>query len=321
VKPDKPICCDDRAVRVRRDACLSADQQHLIGHLEACPDCRIERQLMADFEQSAAAQPLDEQLIARAAMHALAPIKTRRPAWQRFSAAAGVLLLAGAASAAITLRARHPDRPTTHNAVDPGKVRSPRHAHASTAAGAMVPATVSTVSEPSPQLAAPTITVAHAPTAPAVKVLRPVRPAGSPRLTEASPGSRQPEPPVGPAERVETAASLFASALEDRDGGQLARAISTLRALEQRFPNSSQALVARVSLGDLLLREGRVAESLLAFDLYLARAPSGNLAPEALAGKVRALDLLGRTDEAEVIRREIARRFPHFLYGATAARP
>lgn len=318
MKPDRPICCDDRAIRVRRDACLSADQQHLIGHLEACPDCRIERQLMADFEQSAAAQPLDEQLIARAAMHALAPVKARLSVWHRFSAAAAVLLLAGAASAAITWRVRHADGPTTHDAVVPGTIRPPRHAHASTAASAKVPAEIPTISAPSPQLATPSLTVAPAPTAPAVKALRKVRTADSPRLAEASPGVRHPEPPVGHAERVETAASLFAAALEERDGGQRARAISSLRTLEQRFPNSSQALVARISLGDLLLREGRAAESLLAFDLYLARVPSGTLAPEALAGKVRALEALGRPDEADVIRREIARRFPHFPYGASA---
>jgi TolA-binding protein len=85
-----------------------------------------------------------------------------------------------------------------------------------------------------------------------------------------------------------------------------------LRTLEQRFPDSSQALVARVSRGDLLLRVGNAAEALLAFDSYLGRAPSGNLVPEALAGKVRALEALGRTEEAKRLRQERAGRFPFY---------
>jgi TolA-binding protein len=84
--------------------------------------------------------------------------------------------------------------------------------------------------------------------------------------------------------------------------------------LQRRFSQTPQAVLSLVSLADLLLGTGEPAPALVAFEEYLAAAPSGTLAPEALLGKARALSALGRAAEADGVWREIARRYPDSPY-------
>jgi TolA-binding protein len=121
-------------------------------------------------------------------------------------------------------------------------------------------------------------------------------------------------PGLAPPPHLMTPAALFAESLSDRQQGRVEDAIAGFRALTRQFPDAAEAKVALVSLGDLLLGAGRAADALTAYEGYLARAPAETLVPESLWGKVRALELLGRTREAEATRREIARRFPDFPY-------
>ena len=126
---------------------------------------------------------------------------------------------------------------------------------------------------------------------------------------EATPGGTQP-----------TAAELFAAANAARRARDLRGAIDRYLRLEQRFPDSEEALVARVSAGDLLSRVGEREAALQAFDRYLARRPDGALAPEALFGRARLLEALARrADEIDTWRR-LLRAFPGSIYEAAARR-
>src|SRR5207247_10036565 len=79
----------------------------LATHVERCADCRINGQLMADFERSGAPAPGDELVLGRTVKAALARRRERRPRALRLAlAAALVLLVAGAARSAVLLRAR-----------------------------------------------------------------------------------------------------------------------------------------------------------------------------------------------------------------------
>jgi TolA-binding protein len=113
---------------------------------------------------------------------------------------------------------------------------------------------------------------------------------------------------------VEDAATLFARALSEREQGRTSNAIATFRALQRRFPQTPQAVLSLVSLADLSLGTGDAAGALVAFEEYLASGSSGALVPEALLGKARALSSLGRVAEADVVWREIARRYPDSPY-------
>jgi TolA-binding protein len=116
---------------------------------------------------------------------------------------------------------------------------------------------------------------------------------------------------------AEGAPAIFARAVKEREQGRTSDAIATFRSLQRRFPGTPQAEVSLVSLADLTLASGDATTALEAFDTYLAVAPSGPLATEALLGKTRALGALGRSREADAARAELSRRYP----GSPYARP
>jgi TolA-binding protein len=302
-------CSEDRVVLARRGALSSAEWQDFATHLASCADCRIAWRLAVDFDHSAAARAGDEHLVARAVRAALVPSTRRRPYLLRFALAASLVLLAGAASAAIVLRVRRSAPVAPAPAADTAKPGRPRRAVPVRA----LPPVASPAEEPAPTVAAPTTVV-------------PAPPQGGRAVAAPAP---QPEPPVAidpfeglpaplslppPAPSPENAATLFARALAERQAGRAPAAIATFRELQREFADSSEATVALVSLGDLLLESRLPAEALAYFQAYLRRAPSGTLAPEAWIGKARALDALGRPSEAQAAWNEIARRFPDARY-------
>jgi TolA-binding protein len=118
---------------------------------------------------------------------------------------------------------------------------------------------------------------------------------------------------------AETASELFAKANSLRRGGQTADAVHAYRALEQTFPGSPEALVARVTLGRLLLDRGIDVKAALAeFDAYLARAPRGPLAEEALIGRALSLGRLGRSAEERNAWSALVAAHPKSTYAARA---
>jgi len=277
----------------RRGALAASDREALATHLERCAECRITWQLMADFEHSGAPAPGDELVFGRAAKAVLAKRRGRRPrAFRLALAAAVVLLMAGAASGAVLLRGR---LLTTSGERDELRRRS------------------GSKPRPAPGQAVPRVPSA-APEAPAAPLHAPPHPGALGRAKSvASRDESGVESRVEPGP-LEDAAAVFVRAVKERAQGRTRAAIATFRGLQQQFPQTPEALVSQVSLGDLLLDGGDAAAALVAFDAYLGVLPSGPLATEALLGKARALSALGRGTEADTIRREIARRFPDSPY-------
>jgi TolA-binding protein len=169
------------------------------------------------------------------------------------------------------------------------------------------------------------LAVLAAPTAaPAAETAQVTRPAAKSIVSAAhqvalvaSPGTPA-SPLLSPPQLRDDAAGVFAQAVAERQQGRAPMAIAAFRALQRRYPDSREATVSLVSLGDLLLGAGNPAEALLAFESYLLRAPAGTLVPEAMIGKARALAALGRTTEAASTWRAVVRQFPDSPYAQRA---
>ena len=317
-------CGEDRVALARRGALSPEEWQDFATHLAECVDCRVAWRLGMDFEHGAPARPGDERIVSRGVKAALASSARRRPNLIRLALAASVVLVAAsAASAALLLHVRHSGQ--AESQPTPSKIRPAKSRAARNAAAAPQVQTVPAESPAGPAVelpaALPAPSQASAPAAPATtapaspKVER-VSARPSPEVATLDPfehaGSPLSPPPAPPPR--EDAPGLFARALAERQEGRGQTAIATFRRLEREFPDSREATVSLVSLGDLLLGTRQEAEALLCFEAYLHRAPTGALVPEAWIGKARALDALGRVTEARVAWKEIARRFPNAPY-------
>jgi TolA-binding protein len=120
--------------------------------------------------------------------------------------------------------------------------------------------------------------------------------------------------------RVQGPGELFAAANSARRAGSFRDAVARYRALQRRFPASDEAQLSFFSAGDVLLRLGEPGRALVEFDRYLDVRPTGDLAVEALFGRARCLDALGRPDEGGEAWRRLLREFPRSIYGSTARR-
>ena len=325
MNPISVSCCEDRVALARRGALSPLEWQDFATHLAVCVDCRVAWRLSMDFEHSAAARPGDERIVARGVKLALASSARPHPNLIRFAfAAAVVLVAASAASAALLLHVRHSgpaESPHTPGKVRPAKSRGARSNGAMSqvpVASLATPAVEIPAAHPAPSQAAasaaPAATASASPPVERANADSTARPsqqvaALDPFERAGSPLSPPPAPP-----RREDAPGRFAQALAERQEGRGQTAIATFRRLQREFPDSLEATVSLVSLGDLLLGARREAEALLCFEAYLQRAPTGTLVPEAWIGKARALDALGRVAEARSAWNEIARRFPNAPY-------
>lgn len=88
---------------------------------------------------------------------------------------------------------------------------------------------------------------------------------------------------------------LLKAARAALSSGELDAAIAIYGKLSALHPNSAEGRGALVTLGQLELQSARASKALRHFDAYLRRG--GALAPEALAGKVSALQRLSSTKE------------------------
>jgi TolA-binding protein len=137
------------------------------------------------------------------------------------------------------------------------------------------------------------------------------------RRSARAPSSGPPSPRVSP---EPTAASVFAAANAARRRGEIPKAMALYESLRERFPDSSQAVLSFISVGDLLLGEGAADKAVAAYGAYLRGAPHGSLTEEALYGRARGLRLAGRTAEERQTWQELSRRFPRSAYEPTASR-
>jgi TolA-binding protein len=118
----------------------------------------------------------------------------------------------------------------------------------------------------------------------------------------------------------ETAASLLRLASEARGRGEAETASSLYRRLQREYADTREAALSSVPWGELLLRQGQAARALEQFDRYLKNEPHGNLLPEALYGRGRALTVLGRAADEKQTWRRLVSETPGSAYEPHARR-
>ena len=95
---------------------------------------------------------------------------------------------------------------------------------------------------------------------------------------------------------------------------------TTYRLLLRDHRGSSQASLAMVSLGNLLIEKLDDPEGALHwFETYL-QSDTGALEPEALFGKAKALRRLGDRHAELATLKEIVKRYPQSLYARQASK-
>ena len=294
-------CRGDLVARAQRSPLSAADRSALIAHLASCDSCRLIQQVASDFAELRAVDRGDElrleemaALARRAVRGGARAVSPGRRRWyaRAVAAAAGLLLIAGSASATAWLwprlaaRAPAPPPPARMPASEPLH----RAASRTTAAATETP-------PPAPEAppAAP---------APAVALSAPAR----------SRSARE-----RPAIRT-TAGELLRQARDAKTDGRAAQAIALYRRLQKEFPASSEALVAAVPLGRLLLDRATPRAALSEFDRYLGGAAGGALVPEALYGRAQAQARLGDRDAERASWQRLLSDYPDSPYSALARR-
>ena len=96
------------------------------------------------------------------------------------------------------------------------------------------------------------------------------------------------------------------------------RAVALYRALQSRYPSSSESELSRALLAQLLLERGNPEAALAGFDRYLADE-SPVLSAEALVGRARALEQLGKSTQAAAAWRQVQSRYPGSVHARLAA--
>ncbi|HET7538494.1 MAG TPA: tetratricopeptide repeat protein [Polyangiaceae bacterium] len=132
-------------------------------------------------------------------------------------------------------------------------------------------------------------------------------------------GASNPVPAAAASREAPTdAAALFAEANRARRDGNVDRAVGLYRTLQSRFPSSSESELSRALLAQLLLQRGNPEAALAGFDRYLAD-DDPVLSAEALVGRARALEQLGKSTQAAAAWRLVQSRFPGSVHARLAA--
>jgi TolA-binding protein len=296
---DRP-CPDDLFARGRRNELSQIERRALDAHVGQCASCRAASAVATLFDAIPDVQPGDELLIARVAGRATRVSRGGfAQRWMQVAAAGIVVLVGGAATATWLTLKRH--EAEHQKAESPSPSVSPRKHVVKSSSG---PAPAGDLAD----LAADAVEA----------------PALSPRgVASARPEAHERHPTSrsmvqGPQQTG--AASLFAEANAVRRAGELRRAVGLYQSLRQQFPESSQALLASLSIGDLLFGLGDPAGAFAAYDSYLNHFPAGALTEEALFGRARCLARLGRTAEERQTWEELVLRYPRSVYRPAANR-
>ncbi|MBN1770551.1 MAG: hypothetical protein JXB32_04760 [Deltaproteobacteria bacterium] len=125
-------------------------------------------------------------------------------------------------------------------------------------------------------------------------------------------------PPSAPAPG-ETAQTLLVRANAARRVGDIEAATRAYDELARRFPGSREEVLSRATYGKLLLEVlGQPQRALGLFEAYLAAAPDGTLAEEALVGRAVALGRLGRAARERAAWEELLVCFPESAHAERA---
>jgi hypothetical protein len=274
--------------RAERGTLGAADLARLDQHFAECSVCRVEQALRAQAAHDTVPLRDEQLLLARIKRDVTAQLRApspRRAAKKR--AAAGIVLLvasiASAAAAATTFVVLH---------------RQQRAEPLANAAGPRANAAKA---------------VKTAPVAPAAPVVEAPAEQPAPPAPNADAPAKAAPPELG------SAAETFSRANQARREGQAKEAVRLYRALQERFPASSEALVSKVALGRLLLdRLGDSRGALLQFSSYLASPAGGALREEALVGRALSLGRLGRSADEKAAWAALLQAAPKSTYAARA---
>jgi TolA-binding protein len=286
-------CPDDLLVAARSRWLSDLERQAVASHLARCELCRAGELaaglLREPFASGGAPSDADRALVERVAERASAStaraVRHAQPGWRRVAVAAAVFLALGGVASAwigrsfVSPRAVERARPPIASPVS-----SRAHRNESWLGQQPTP-----VAPPHPL--------------PPPKKLVAARPTRDGVVTPALPAN---------------AASLFAEATRARHDGDVRRAVALYTELRSAFPDSDQARVASVSMGDLLLRLEEPARALGAFDAYLSAVRGGALREEALFGRARCLKKLGEPTAEQETWARLIRDFPGSAYGPVA---
>ena len=112
---------------------------------------------------------------------------------------------------------------------------------------------------------------------------------------------------------------LFALADAARYRRRMDLARQTLLAARRRFPGSARSLDAAFLLGRVEEESDNGLEKAVRwYNAYLARAPRGTYASEALGRKMILSNKIGGTARAQPVAQEYLRRFPRGSYAGSA---
>jgi TolA-binding protein len=115
-----------------------------------------------------------------------------------------------------------------------------------------------------------------------------------------------------------TGEELFALANAARYRQRLQLAYDALLALRRRFGGSQRALDAMFLLGRVEEARAKGAQAISWYNEYLAQAPSGAYAAEALGRKLTLVDKALGAEQARPIAQDYLRRFPEGSYARLA---
>jgi TolA-binding protein len=283
-------CPDDLLAKAQRTGLSPKEEEQLGLHVRSCPACRVAKRLAADFDQVSAVLPGDEQLMARVARRLVPGPAVSHPRTWWFAPVAATLLAVGVAAAAWT--AQHA---RSHGA--PAQDGGERQVDALAA-----PVRASVQPPPNRGQSVP------------ASGLAPL--AGEAAGREGDSGLRDApqREPDGRAHSEMTSKSLFAEANRLRAAGRMSQAIRGYRLLQEQFPRSPEAILSRVSLGNLLMGRNEAEPALEQFNAYLSANPAGVLGEEALFGKARALRALGRSAQEREACALLLLAYPRSVY-------
>jgi TolA-binding protein len=302
-------CPHNLSARARRGDLSTDERQQLERLLQGSPTLQTAHRVGLDFDQLAAVQPGDEQLVGRIVSRSLGSraAKMRRPSISRQAVAwvaAGAILIPCATAFGLWHRFRS-------DASDPVGARlaaAGEDAGEAQRRAVRRPPTDRRKQEESAESKRDGLA---AQTTPSASV------APDPECAPASGSREEPKEAVAPIperpEQAATAAGLFTRANTARRAGRTSDAVALFARLQREFPRSAEAAHSHLSLGRLLLEQRSAQMALAHFAQY-----QGPLAEEALLGRAQALAALARFDDERAAWRELLERFPKSVYAARA---
>jgi TolA-binding protein len=302
-------CPDSLIARSRTGQLSSVERSQLHLHLQRCEACRVSLLVGRDFDAALAAQSDDTLFVSqvvravRSSSAGGAQLSRARPSRSRrrvlmYGLAAALLtssFVVGAASPALrrTIGVFFGLQSISAPPASRGVVRSVSKAAKVKPLASQAESTLSV-----PRESAPSET--HA----------------LPQRAEVSTTTES-----TPARDALSVKTLFAQANARRRSGDLAGATKLYQELQQRYPQSREAEVSRVTVGRLLLeRSGDANLALQQFDRALrnAGADRAGLDEEALFGRASALMRLGHPQDERRAWEQLIQQYPDSIYAARA---